>query len=84
MPVSCSPADSSIDATVSWTEATHLGARDNVGNLIVAAFGLIGILLVIGIIFGVVFGGARVLITRVLPGRFHKGDEGEFINLDLR
>jgi hypothetical protein len=73
-----------FDATVSWTEATHLGARDNVGNLIVAAFGLIGILLVIGIIFGVVFGGARVLITRVLPGRFHKGDEGEFINLDLR
>jgi hypothetical protein len=73
-----------FDATVSWTEATKIAAKDNVGNLIVAAFGLIGILLVIGAIFGVVFGGARVLVQRYLPSRFHKGDEGEFINLDLR
>lgn len=73
-----------FDATVSWTEATKIAPRDNVGNLIVAAFGLIGILLVVGVIFGVVFGGARVLVQRYLPGRFHKTDEGEFINLDLR
>jgi len=73
-----------FDATVSWTEATRIAPRDNVGNLIVAAFGLIGILLVIGLVFGVFFGGARVLVTRFLPGRFHKGDEGDFINLDLR
>ena len=73
-----------FDATVSWTEATHILPRDNVGNLIIAAFGLIGILLVVGLIFGVVFGGARVLVQRYLPGRFHKGEEGEFINLDLR
>jgi hypothetical protein len=73
-----------FDATVSWTEATSVTPRNNVGNLIVAAFGLIGILLVIGVVFGVVFGGARVLVQRYLPGRFHKGDEGDFTSLDLR
>jgi hypothetical protein len=73
-----------FDATVSWTEATRLSARDNVGNLVVAAFSLIGVLLVIGLIFGVFFGGTRVLFQRILPGRFHKEDEDEFISLDLR
>jgi hypothetical protein len=73
-----------FDATVSWTEATKLAPRDNVGNLIVAVFTLIGILLLLGLIFGLFFGGTRVLFQKVLPGRFHKEDEDEFISLDLR
>jgi hypothetical protein len=73
-----------FDATVSWTEATQLTPRENVGNLIVAVFTLIGILLLVGLIFGVFFGGTRVLFRKVLPGRFHKEDEDEFISLDLR
>lgn len=73
-----------FDATVSWTEATQLTPRENVGNLIVAVFSLIGVLLLVGLIFGVFFGGTRVLFRRVLPGRFHKEDEDEFISLDLR
>ncbi len=73
-----------FDATVSWTQATSLAPKDNVGNLIVAVFSLIGVLLLVGLIFGVFFGGIRVLIRRVLPTRFHKEDEEEFISLDLR
>ena len=73
-----------FDATVSWTEQTKLAARDNIGNLVVAMFTLAGILMVVGLIFGLFFGGIRVLVQRVLPGRFHKEDEDEFISLDLR
>jgi hypothetical protein len=73
-----------FDATVSWTERTKLAAKDNIGNLVVGMFTLAGILMVIGLIFGVAFGGIRVLFQRVLPGRFHKEDEEEFISLDLR
>jgi hypothetical protein len=73
-----------FDATVSWTEATVVAPKNNIGNLIVALFTLIGILLVVGLIFGVFMGGTRVLVQRFLPGRFHKEDEDEFISLDLR
>lgn len=72
------------DATVSWTEATKLAPRDNVGNLIVAVFSLIGVLLLAGLGFGLFFGGTQVLFRRILPTRFHKEDEDEFISLDLR
>ncbi|ABF40155.1 hypothetical protein Acid345_1152 [Candidatus Koribacter versatilis Ellin345] len=73
-----------FDATVSWTEATKLRARDNIGNLVVAMFTLAGILMLVGLIFGVFFGGIRVLFQRILPGRFHKEDEDTIISLDLR
>src|SRR5581483_4009645 len=73
-----------FDAVVSWTEATSITPRNNVGNLIVAVFSLIGILLLVGMGFGVVMGGTRVLVQRVLPGRFHKKEGDDFISLDLR
>ncbi len=73
-----------FDATVSWTEQTKLTAKDNIGNLVVAMFTLAGILMLVGLIFGLFFGGIRVLFQRILPGRFHKEDEEEFISLDLR
>lgn len=72
------------DATVSWTEATSVTPKNNIGNLIVALFTLIGVLLLIGLIFGVFMGGTRVLMERVLPGRFHREEGDEFISLDLR
>jgi uncharacterized protein DUF6599 len=56
------------EAEVTWNEATSMSKRDNIGNLLMAVFGLIGILLVIGVIFGVFFGGIRVLLTRYFPG----------------
>lgn len=56
------------EAEVTWNEATSVAKKDNVGNLLLAVFGLIGILLLIGLVFGVFFGGIRVLLTRYFPG----------------
>jgi len=58
------------EAEVTWNEATSMSKRDNIGNLLMAVFGLIGILLLIGVVFGVFFGGVRVLMTRHFPGTF--------------
>ena len=55
------------EAEVTWDEATSVSKRDNIGNLIVAVFSLIGILLLISVIFGVFFGGIRVLLRRLFP-----------------
>ena len=55
------------EAEVTWNEATSLSKRDNIGNLIVAVFALIGIILLISLIFGVFFGGIRILMKRFFP-----------------
>ncbi len=66
-------------------EATSLTKRDNIGNLIVAVFALIGIILLISIIFGVFFGGIRILVKRLFPNRvFDRPEDVEFIELHLR
>ena len=72
------------EAEVTWDEATSLPKRDNIGNLIVGVFGLIGILLLIMMILGVFFGGFRVLMQRLFPHRFFERDEKvEIIQLHL-
>lgn len=73
------------EAEVTWNEATSLSKRDNIGNLLVAVFGLIGILLVFGLIFGVFFGGIRLLLTRYFPGTvFDLPENVEILQLHLR
>jgi len=56
------------EAEVTWNEATSMSKRDNIGNLLIAVFGLIGILLLVGVVFGVFFGGIRLLMTKYFPG----------------
>lgn len=56
------------EAEITWNEATSVAKKDNVGNLLVAVFGLIGILLLIGLVFGVFLGGIRVLVSKYFPG----------------
>ena len=73
------------EAEVTWNEATSLSRRDNIGNLILAVFALIGIILLISVIFGVFFGGVRVLAKRFFPDRvFDRPEDVEFIQLHLR
>jgi len=73
------------EADVTWDEATATPKRDNIGNLIVAVFSLIGILLVVMLIFGIFFGGFRLLLRRLFPNRgFARPDELEIIQLHLR
>lgn len=73
------------EAEVTWDQATSVSKRDNIGNLIVAVFTLIGILLLISIIFGVFFGGIRVLLNRLFPKRvLGRGEDVDFIQLHLK
>jgi hypothetical protein len=73
------------EAEVTWNEATSFSKRDNIGNLIVGVFALIGVILLISIIFGVFFGGARILMKRLFPDRiFDRPEDVEIIQLHLR
>jgi hypothetical protein len=56
------------EAEVTWNEATSVSKKDNIGNLLLAVFALIGILLLIGVVFGVFLGGIRVLASKYMPG----------------
>ena len=72
------------EAEVTWDEATSISKRDNIGNLILAVFALIGIILLISFIFGVFFGGTRLLVKRFFPDRvFDRPEEVEIIQLHL-
>ncbi len=73
------------EAEVTWNERTSFSKRDNIGNLILAVFTLIGIILLISLIFGVFFGGIRLLAKRVFPNRlFDRPEDLEIIQLHLR
>ena len=73
------------EAEVTWDEATSVSKRDNIGNLIVAVFALIGILLLISLIFGIFFGGIRVLLQRLNPRKsYARAEDADFIQLHLK
>lgn len=72
------------EADVTWNEATSVAKRDNIGNLIIGVFSLIGILLLIMLVMGIFFGGFRILMKRLFPNRVFDGPEGmEIIQLHL-
>jgi len=72
------------EAEVTWNEATSVSKKDNVGNLLLAVFGLIGILLLVGLVFGVFMGGIRVLLTRYFPGTvFDLPENVEIVQLHI-
>ena len=74
----------SYDADVTWNQATSLRKKDNIGNLIIAAFMLIGILLLIALGLGLAFGGFRILMQRFFPNRwFNRPEDVEIIRLNL-
>jgi len=78
-------ASINYDAEVTWNQATKPNPRDNVGNLIVGIFMLIGILLVVALVLGFAFGGVRVIAKRLFPDRvFDRPDDVEIIRLNLR
>lgn len=73
------------EADVTWNEATSFSKRDNIGNLIVNIFVLIGVVLLFALVLGVVFGGTRVVLKRIFPDRvFDRPEDVEIIRLNLR
>lgn len=78
-------ASVNYDAHVTWDQPTKLNPRDNIGNLIVGIFMLIGVILVIALIFGFAFGGVRVLAKKIFPNKvFDRPDDVEIIQLNLK
>ena len=72
------------DADVTWNERTN-SPRDNIGNLIIAVFTLIGVLLLFALVIGIFFGGVRILAKRLFPDRvFDRAENVEIIQLNLR
>ncbi|PYV46527.1 MAG: hypothetical protein DMG92_17890, partial [Acidobacteria bacterium] len=78
-------ASVNYEAEVTYNEPTFLSKRDNIGNLIVGVFTLIGIILVLALVIGVGFGGFRLLVKKLYPHRvFDRDEDVGFISLNLR
>lgn len=72
------------DASVTWNENTYFSKRDNIGNIVVTALILSGIIMLFAVTLGVAFGGTRILVKRFFPNRvFDRPEQMEFISLHL-
>ena len=72
------------EARITWNEPNPLSKRENVGELIVAALALAGIVLLISLVAGVAFGGLRILMKRLYPDKFFdRTQDVEIIRLHL-
>ena len=72
------------DARITWNEPNPLSKRENVGNLIVAALALAGIVLLMSLVAGLAFGGLRLLMKRLYPDKvFDRSEDVEIIRLHL-
>ena len=72
------------DARVTWNENTYFDKKNNIANFLVNLVILCIILGAISVAAGVAFGGFRILIKRVFPGRvFDRPEQMEFISLHL-
>jgi hypothetical protein len=71
------------EANVTWNQSVP-GKRDNIGSVVVGSLILAGILGLFALIFGIAFGGFRLLLKRLHPERAMAFSEAtEFISLGL-
>jgi len=72
------------DADVTWNENTNFDKKDNVANLLVNLIFLILILIAFALVIGIAFGGVRILMKRLYPGRiFDRAENAEIIQLKI-
>ena len=72
------------EADVTWSEPTGLEKRNNIGSLVYAAIMLAIIIFGIAVIGGVFFGGFRIILRKLFPGRIVDRPEAvEFIKLNI-
>lgn len=77
-------SDVNYDADVTWNERTNFTRRDNAANLIVGVILLAAMVCGISIVAGIAFGGFRLAMKRLLPGKvFDRPEDIEFISLHL-
>jgi hypothetical protein len=73
------------EADVTYNEPTFLSKKNNIGNLIVGVFSLIGVILAFALFFGIAFGGFRLILKRLYPNRFiDRPEDAAVISLNLR
>jgi hypothetical protein len=69
---------------VTWNEPTHELTDPSIGTMVVGAFLGTGFIMVLAIAAGVGFGGIRLLVKLVLPGKvFDRSDQVEILQLGL-
>ena len=74
----------SYDADVTWNQNTFFDKKNNIGNLIVNVILLCGILVGLMLAAGMAFGGVRIAIRNLLPGRIiDRPEQVEIIRLHL-
>ncbi len=77
-------ASVNYDADVTWNENTYLDKKNNVANLLVNVIFLIFIIFALALVAGVAFGGVRILLRRLAPGKvFDREERAEIIQLKL-
>jgi len=74
----------SYDADVTWNENTYVSKKDNLANLLFNVIVLCGIVIGLALVVGVGFGGVRILLKRLFPGKiFDRAEDMEIISLHL-
>ena len=77
-------SDVNYDADVTWNQNTYHNPKDNVGRVVLGGIFLSAVLIGALLVSSVAFGGFRVAIKRLLPGRvFDRPDHIEIISLHL-
>lgn len=72
------------DADVTWNQNTYHNPKDNVGRVVLGGIFLSAVLIFILLVSSVAFGGLRVAMKRLLPGKvFDRPEQVEIIALHL-
>ena len=78
-------ASVNYDADVTWNQPTKLNPKDDPYKFIFALIMLIVIVVAAALVFGLFFGGFRVLARKLLPNRvFGRPEDVEIIQLNLK
>ena len=78
-------ASVNYDADVTLTQATRPNPTENRGAFLVALISLVVFFLGVALIFGVAFGGFRIIAKKLFPNRgFDRPEELEIISLNLK
>jgi Family of unknown function (DUF6599) len=75
-------ASVNYEADVTWNQNTH---TDNYAGFLVSLIALIAVMLLLGLIAGLAFGGFRVMVKKLYPGSlFDRPEDVEIIQLNIR
>jgi hypothetical protein len=78
-------ASINYDADVTWNQSARPNRLEDRGAFIMAEVVLILMVLAVGLILGLAFGGFRIIAKRLFPNRgFDRPEEAEIISLNLR